>query len=120
MSGRPSSTPRSRRCCAPEASAAAKAHDRVFVPSSTHLAGFKQPVAGDPGEGLLEHLPGIGLKDDALAGAPAPRVHARMQPLGELGPVIVRVELWPHVDVALGAPQRAEELGYVLQVRIAV
>src|SRR5262245_12939215 len=99
---------------------AAQADDSLFIPSRAHLAGFEQPVLGDPSKGLLKDLLAVGLKHDALAGPPGARVHARMKALGELGLVIVRVELWPHVDIALGTPQCAEELGDVLRVGIAV
>src|ERR1043166_5938429 len=82
-------------------------HDRILVPAGPHLAVLEDLALGDPGEGLLEHLLGVGLEDDALAGAPATRVHAGMEALGELIPVVVGVELGPQVDVALGAAQRA-------------
>src|SRR5438132_11789502 len=91
--------------------------DGVFVAPRAHLAVLEDLAFGDPGEGLLEHLLGVGLEDDALAGAPAPRVHAGMEALGELGLVVVRVELGPQVDVALRPSQRAEELADVLRLR---
>ena len=69
---------------------------------------------------MLEHLLGIGLEDDALAGPPAPRVHAGVEALGELGLVVVRVEFGPQVDVALRPSQRAEELADVLRLGVAV
>src|SRR5262245_22737879 len=90
----------------PIARLTAQAHRSLFIATRAHLAGLEQPVLGDPGERLLKDLLAVGLKHDALAGTPGARVHTRMKALGELGLIMVCIELRPHIDVALGAPQR--------------
>jgi hypothetical protein len=69
---------------------------------------------------LLEHLLRVGLEDDALAGAPAPRVHHGVIALGKFIPVVARVEFRTQVDVALGALQGAEIAPDVLGIGRAV
>ena len=74
----------------------------------------------NPLEGFLIDVLGVGLENQPLAGAPAPRVHLGVEAVGEFLLVIMRVELRPQVDIALGLAQRAEELAQVFRVGIAV
>ncbi len=95
-------------------------HRGVLVIARAHAAALEDLVLGNPVERLLEHVAAVGLEHDAFARPPAPRIHRRMEALGELHLVVVGVELRPQIDVALGAAQRLEILLHVLHVRIAV
>jgi hypothetical protein len=44
---------------------------------------------------------GVGLEDEALAGAPAAGVHLRVEALGEFVLVVMRVAVGAQVEVAL-------------------
>ncbi len=94
-------------------------HDRALVLPAAHAAIREYPVVGDPLARLLEHLARVGLEHQPLAGTPAARVHAIVEPLRKLVLVVVRVKLRPHVDVALRAAQRVEKLAQVFRVRRA-
>src|SRR5215510_405956 len=79
------------------------ARDRLLVLARAHGAGGEDLVLGDPLEGLVEDLLRIGLEHDPLPGAPAPRVHQRVEADRKLVPVVVGVAIGPDVDVALRA-----------------
>src|SRR5260221_14793476 len=83
--------------------------DRILVPAGTHAAIGEDAVVRDPPEGLFVDFFGVGLEHEALARAPAARVHHGMVPRWEFVPVVVSVEIGPQVDVALRAPERTEE-----------
>src|SRR4051812_45116022 len=91
-------------------------HARVFVLAGAHGALLENIALGDPVERGLEHLARIRLEYDALARAPAARIHLVEEACRELLPVVVRVELRPQVDVALRALQGAEILLHVLRI----
>src|SRR5262245_23186419 len=79
--------------------------NRAVVAARSHAGVGEDAVVGDPAEGLVEHLPRVGLEHDALAGAPAARVHLGVPTHGELALVVVGIAVWPQVDVALRALQ---------------
>src|SRR5258706_11815051 len=91
---------------------------RILVAARAHGAGLEQLALADPLEGILEHFPGVGLEHDALARAPAPRVHLAEEALREFIAVMVRVELRPQIDVALRQAQRGEEFFQVAALRL--
>src|SRR6266446_4191583 len=93
--------------------------DRILVPAGTHAAIGEDAVVRDPPEGLFVDFFGVGLEHEALARAPAARVHHGMVPRWEFVPVVVSVEIGPQVDVALRAPERTEELAQVFGVGFA-
>src|SRR5690349_2776762 len=78
--------------------------DRVFVNAGAHLAIGEDAVAGDPGEGFLVDFLRVGLEDEALAGAPAARIHHVAKARREFLTVVMGVEVGPQIDVALRQP----------------
>ena len=92
---------------------------RILVAAAAHLAFGEDAVAGDPVDGLGVGFFGVGLEDQALAGAPAAGVHLRVEALGEFVLVVMRVAVGAQVEVALRAAQGAEEFAQVFRVRVA-
>jgi hypothetical protein len=76
---------------------------RIFVAAVAHSAFGEDAVPGDPVEGLGVSFLGVGLEDQALAGAPAAGVHQRVKALGEFVLVVMRVAVGAQVEVALRA-----------------
>ena len=93
--------------------------DGLVVAAGAHLAVFEDAVLGDPALRVVEGFARVGLEHDALARAPAARVHLLEEARREFVAVVVRVALGPQVDVALRAAQRAEILLHVLRVHVA-
>src|SRR5450631_2212 len=91
-----------------------RADDGLLVAARAHAAIGKNAVIGDPFEGLLVDLPGIGLEHQTLARTPAARIHGGVIAQRELVVVVMRVAIRTQVDVALRPPQRAEELAQIL------
>jgi hypothetical protein len=77
-------------------------------------------VLCDPVDGLGVGFLGVGLEDEALAGAPAAGVHQRVEALGEFVLVVMRLAVGAQVEVALRAVQGAEEFAQILGVGVAV
>src|SRR5258705_6236188 len=92
--------------------------DGVFVTSSSHVG--EDLALGDPGEGVFVDLLAVGLEDDALARAPASRVHGGMEAFGKFTGVIVGIALRSHVDIALRAAQRAAVASHVSRIGLAI
>src|SRR3984893_18176625 len=91
----------------------------VFISAGSHSAVGENTVLGNPPEGLLVNFLAIGLEHKTLARAPAPRIHLGMIALGKFLLVVVRIEIGPQIDIALGAAKRAEELAQIRWIRIA-
>src|SRR6516164_4743089 len=94
-------------------------NNRPVIASRTHLSLGENLVPRDPLERLLEDLARIRLEDDPLARPPAARVHLRVETLGKLLLVVMRVKLGAKVQVALRPAQGAEILLHVLGIGIA-
>src|SRR5215831_18001659 len=93
---------------------ARRGDDGVLVGARAHAAVGKDAVVGDPFEGLLVDLLGVGLEHETLARTPAARVHHGVVTRGELVLEVVGVAIGAQVDVALRALERAKELAQVL------
>ena len=76
-------------------------NDRIFIAAVAHLAFGEDAVPCDPVEGLGVGFLGVGLEDEALAGAPAAGVHLREEALGKFVLVVMRVAVGAQVEVAL-------------------
>jgi hypothetical protein len=74
-----------------------------------HGAFGEDAAACDPVDGLGVGFLGVGLEDEALAGASAAGVRQRVKALGELVPVVMRVAVGAQVEVALGARRKARK-----------
>src|SRR5690349_10418078 len=83
-------------------------HHGGLVLAGSHVGAGKDLVAGDPLEGLLVGLLGVGLEHQPLARAPASRVHLGVPAGRELLRVVMRVAVRAQVDVALRALEGAE------------
>src|SRR5437868_4793731 len=93
--------------------------DSVLVDAGAHLACWEGGGRRDPGEGFLVHLFGVGLEDEPLARAPAPRVDLVTEAGREFLAVIMGIEVRPQIDVALRPAERAEIFAHILRVGIA-
>src|SRR6516164_6344449 len=98
---------------------ARRGDDGVLVIARAHAAVGEDAVVGDPFEGLLVDLLGVGLEHETLARTPAARVHHGVVTRGELVLEVVGVAIGAQVDVALRALERAEELAQVFGIGIA-
>src|SRR5262249_33853904 len=98
---------------------ARRGDDGVLVGGRAHAAVGEDAVVGDPFEGLLVDLLGVGLEHEALARTPAARVHHGVVTRGELVLVVVGIAIGAQVDVALRALERAEELAQVFGIGFA-
>src|SRR5215208_545442 len=96
-----------------------RGQDSVFVFARAHAGVGENPVVGDPFESLLVDLLGVGLEYEALSRTPPACVHPGVITHRKFVPVVVRVEFGSQIDVALRAPQCAEELAYVFRIGIA-
>src|SRR3954462_13129135 len=88
----------------------------IVVASRSHVLPLEDSALTDPLEGAVEGLLRVRLEQDALARSPPPRVGLREEALGKLVAVVLRVQLRPQVDVALGKTQRPEVLLHVLRI----
>src|SRR5262245_34235919 len=93
---------------------------RLFVIAASHAAIGKHAVRGNPFERLLVHFFGIGLENQPFARSPAPRIHHRMEAIGEFVVVIMGVEFRPQVDITLRPPQRPDESSQIFWIWVAV
>src|SRR5215831_9356325 len=94
--------------------------DRGLVFAAAHFAAREDAVLLDPGKRLLERRFRVRLEHQPLAGTPAPGIHLIVEAQRKFFLVVVRVELGPQIDVALGAAQAAEIFAYILRIGRAV
>src|SRR5262245_55922207 len=87
---------------------AVQARDGLLGLARAHGPGGEDAVLGDPLDGLVEDLLRVRLEHDALARAPAPGVHQRVEADRKLVPVVMGVAIRPQVAVPLRLLERAE------------
>ena len=85
-----------------------------------HGAFGEDAVRCDPVDGLGVGFLGVGLEDEALAGAPAAGVHQRVEALEEFVLVVMRVAVGAQVEVALRLPPMCCQLARPCVNRIQI
>src|SRR5262245_31789994 len=77
---------------------ARRGDDGVLVVTRAHAAVGEDAVVGDPFEGLLVDLLGVGLEHETLARTPAARVHHGVVTRGALVLVVVGIAIGAQIE----------------------
>jgi hypothetical protein len=77
---------------------------QIFVAAVAHRAFGEDSMPRDPVDGLSVGFLGVGLEDEPFAGPRGVGVHQRVEALGELVFLVMRLEVGAQVEFALHLP----------------